>query len=166
MTDPHTNQAEGNAIGAQAPPASGQPGWAAPAQSSHGASGERARGRKNGLSAVALVVGVIALLTAWLFVGGVLGIAAIILAVIYLRRVRNGRVLDKGSAVAGTVFGVLSAIAAIVLGALSILLTGLLLIGAVSFFTSDRAQNFADCSERAAGDQTAEQACRTEFGPR
>lgn len=130
--------------------AGGQPAWGQPQAAGWGTppAGER----RNGLGTAALVVGLVALLTSWFGLGGLLGIVAIVLGVLGLGRVRKHQADNRGMAIAG-----------IALGVVSILVAALFAVGTALLFNSDSGQRFADCVEQAAGDQAALDACEREF---
>ncbi len=121
-----------------------------PAAPPYGAPGHH---RSKGLALAALVVGVLALVTSWTIVGGVvLGIAAIVLGVLARGRVRKGTGDGKGLATAGIVLGVVSLLVAAAVAAT---------VGFV--LTSDEGQQFRDCVESAGQDQGRLDACEREF---
>lgn len=138
------------------PPAGGTP---PPAQGygqggsygSEPAAGSQRNGQRNGVGTAALVVGVVALLTSWLGLGGLLGIVAIILGIIGLARVKRHEASNRGSAIAG-----------VVLGVLSILVAAAVIAAGAAFFTSDTFKNLADCLEQAGQDPAAQQECQRE----
>jgi Flp pilus assembly pilin Flp len=76
----------------------------------------RQTGARNGLGTAALVIGIIALLTCWTVVGGVvLGLLAIIFGLVGRGRAKRGEATNGGAAMAGTVLGLLSLVVAVVL---------------------------------------------------
>ena len=107
---------------------------------------------RNGLGIAALVLGILALLTALFVVGGAFGIAAIVLGFLGRGRAKRGEATNGGMALAG-----------IVLGVLSLLLTVLVLVGVASLFQSEQFSNLADCLESAGNDRAAQQQCQAEF---
>lgn len=136
--------------GGTPPPPSG---WGSPHGSpAYDAPGGPPQGTSNGTGTAALVLGILGLLTSWLVIGGLLGLVAIVLGVIAMGKVRRNEASNRGSAIAG-----------IVLGALSILIAGALIALGAAFFNSDEGQQFADCVEEAAGDQAAVAECQREF---
>lgn len=106
-----------------------------------------------GMATAALVLGILALITSWTVVGGVLlGLLAIIFGVIGLRRANRGLAVGRGRAITGIILGVLSiAIAAV-----------LIAVGA-AFFNSDEAKNLRSCLEDAGNNQTQIQQCEDQF---
>ncbi len=82
----------------------GRPGW--PASSAP----------RNGMGTAALVLGIIALVSSFFLVGGVIGLVAIVLGIVGLVRVRRGQATNSGMAVAGIVTGLLAIVIAVVVG--------------------------------------------------
>ena len=109
--------------------------------------------KKNGLGIAALVLGILALITSWSIVGGILfGLAAIVLGFLARGKVKRGEDDNGGMAIAGIVLGILG------------LLIGLAFIAfGVAIFSSSGGQDLIDCLEQARGDAAAEQACEREF---
>jgi hypothetical protein len=140
--------------GGTPPPAQGYgQGYGQPGSYDSGAAAGSGQptGHRNGLGTAALVVGVVALLTSWLVLGGLLGIVAVILGVIGLGRVKRREASNRGSAIAGVVLGVLSALVA-----------AAVIAAGAAFFTSDTFQNLAECLEQAGPDPAAQQECQRE----
>lgn len=140
-TPPPGSTAQPPATGFGAP--SGQSGADAPY-------GQPPQGNSNGLGIGALVVGLLALFTSWLVIGGVLGIVAIVLGVLALGKVKRGEASNKGMGIAG-----------IVLGALSILVAGVILAVGAAFF--DDVKGLSECVADAGGDAAAEAECERRF---
>ena len=112
-----------------------------------------AQAPKNGLGVASLVVAIIALFTV---VGGVvLGVVAIILGFLGRGRVKRGEANNGGIAIAG-----------IVLGALSIVLSIVVIAIAVWGFNEVGGTDYVDCLSRAGSDQQAVQDCADEFTQR
>ena len=106
-----------------------------------------------GMATAALVLGILALVTCWTVVGGVLlGLLAIIFGVVGLRRANRGLALGRGRAISG-----------IILGVLGILVAGLLIAVGVSLLNSDEVKNLRSCLRDAGNDQTRVQQCQDEF---
>jgi len=106
-----------------------------------------------GMATAALVLGILALLSSWTVIGGVLlGLLAVIFGIVGLRRANGGVALGRGRAIAG-----------IILGVLGILVAGLLIAVGVSLWNSDEAQNLRDCLKDAGNNQTQIQQCEDEF---
>lgn len=107
---------------------------------------------RNGLGIAALIIGVIALLSSWLGVGGLIGIAAVILGFVARARVKRGEANNGGVAMAGIVIGVIAIIAALAVAALWVLLIRNVDPG--SYF---------DCLQQAGNDKVKVQQCSDEF---
>lgn len=111
------------------------------------------RRRGSGMAIAALVLGILALLTCWTVIGGILlGVVAIVIGIIALRRVKRGEAEGRPMAIIGIVTGALGLALAVGLVALSI-----------SFFNSDTGSNLRDCLEKAGNDQAAQTECQREF---
>ena len=107
----------------------------------------------SGMAITALVLGVLALLTCWTVVGGILlGLAAIILGFIALSKIKQGRAGGKAMAIIGIVTGVLGLVISV----------GLIALGA-SLLNSDTGQNLQDCLQDAGQDEAAQAECQREF---
>jgi heme/copper-type cytochrome/quinol oxidase subunit 2 len=73
-------------------------------------------GSRNGLGTAALVVGIIALITCWTVIGGILlGLLAIIFGFVGRGRAKRGEASNGGAAIAGVVLGLVSLIVAVVI---------------------------------------------------
>lgn len=132
---------------APGPPPYGQPQYG---QQQWGAPGGQ---KKNGLGIAALVLGLLAVVTSFTLVGGiVLGLAAIVLGVLGRGRAKRGEADNGGMAIAG-----------VVLGAIGLLLSAAFIAAGVALFSSDSGQSLVDCIENAAGDPAAEQQCQQDF---
>lgn len=125
-----------------APQYSGAPGY--------GAAPVPARPGK-GVAIASLVLGILALLTGWIVVGSLFGIAAIVLGILGLRNARRGA------------DGRVMSIIGIVLGVLGILSTALVIAAGVAFFNSDDAKDLRDCRRAAGDDQAAISKCEDQF---
>lgn len=107
----------------------------------------------NGMATAALVLGILALITSWTVIGGViLGLLAVILGFLGLRKARPNLGNGRGRAIAGIILGLLSIAIAIALVAF-----------AVSIFNSEEAQNLQDCLRDAGANQSEIQQCEAEF---
>jgi hypothetical protein len=107
----------------------------------------------SGLAIAALVVGILALLTFWTVVGGiVLGLVAIVLGVIALGRVKKGIAAGRGMAIAGVVLGVLGLLLSLAFVALG-----------AWVFNSSGGSTLTECIANADGDQAKVQQCQTDF---
>jgi uncharacterized integral membrane protein len=105
------------------------------------------------MATAALVLGILALITSWTVIGGILlGLLAIIFGIIGLRRANRGLALGRGRAIAG-----------IILGLLGIVVAGLLIAVGVSLFNSDEGKNLRNCLNDAGNNQTKIQQCQDEF---
>jgi len=106
-----------------------------------------------GLATTALVLGILAILTSFTVIGGVLlGILAIVFGVIAARRARRGLALGHGRAVAGVVTGIIG-----------VLLAGLLIAVGVSVLNSPAGKNLRSCLSNAHGDQAKIQQCNDQY---
>ncbi|MFF5446266.1 DUF4190 domain-containing protein [Streptomyces sp. NPDC012888] len=99
-----------------------------------------------GLAVTALVLGIAACLLFWTVLGGiVLGLAAVVLAVLAVRGVRKGRAEGRTMAITGAALGVLGLVG-----------SGVILALGLAFLGSDTAKTYRECLERA--DTAAERA--------
>ncbi len=107
----------------------------------------------SGLAIASLVLGILAVVTFWTYVGGILlGLIAIVLGVIALGRVRRGRAAGRGMAIAGVVLGTLG------------LLFSAALIGLTAWvFNSSGASNLTECLADAGNDQDKIEKCQDDF---
>jgi membrane-bound ClpP family serine protease len=103
---------------------------------------------RNGMGLAALILGVIAILTCWIVIGGVFGLLAIVLGVLGASRARRGRATNRGVAITG-----------IVTGAIGLVLAIVILVTAGTLFVSFGGQQAVDCVQQAGGDQTKLQQC-------
>jgi hypothetical protein len=108
---------------------------------------------RNGLGTAALVLGIVGFLLSIVVLGGLLGIVAVILGIVALGRVRRGEATNRGSAIAG-----------IVLGALAVLLTGVLVVASATFISENKEEfdNLDDCLDEADSDSERDD-CADEF---
>ncbi|MFF0456269.1 DUF4190 domain-containing protein [Nocardia africana] len=127
------------------PPAGGYPG--PPGQGTW----EQPKGK--GLAITALVLGIIALLTCWTVLGGILfGLVALIFGIIATVKARRGTAAGGGMAMAGLVLGLLGLIAGIVIAAIG-----------VNFFVNNGGKDFLDCVNKANGDQSKIDQCQRDW---
>lgn len=142
------------------PPQSGPPAWQGQ-QPGYGAPsyGEQPfgmppvpAGNRNGLGTAALVLGILSLVTWFLFVGGLFGIVAVILGFLGRGRAKRGEASNGGMALAG-----------LITGAVGILLTVLVIVGVAALFSTGEFSNLTDCLQDANGDQQAVDDCRRQF---
>lgn len=106
-----------------------------------------------GMATAALVLGILALITCWTVIGGVLlGLLAVIFGIVGLRRANRGLAFGRGRAIAG-----------IILGVLGIVVAGLLIAVGVSLLNSDEGKNLQSCLKDAGNNQSQIQQCQDEF---
>ena len=104
------------------------------------------------MATAALVLGILALVTSFTVIGGiVLGILAVVFGALGRRRARAGAP-GGGRAVAGIVTGVIGLLLAVALIAFG-----------VSILNSPAGKNLRDCVSKANGDQTAVQQCQQQY---
>ncbi len=107
----------------------------------------------SGMATAALVLGILALLTSWTVFGGViLGLLAVILGFLAVRKASRGLATGRGRAIAGIVLGLLSIAIAVALIAIG-----------VSILNSEEAQNLQDCLRDAGSNQSEITQCEDEF---
>ncbi|RDI61522.1 DUF4190 domain-containing protein [Nocardia pseudobrasiliensis] len=106
-----------------------------------------------GLAITALVLGIIALLSCWTIVGGILfGLVGVIFGIIALVKSRRGTAAGGGMAVAGLVLSLLGLIAAIVITAIG-----------VNIFVNNGGKDFLDCVNKAGSDQSKLDQCQRDW---
>jgi hypothetical protein len=106
-----------------------------------------------GMATAALVLGLLAVITSFTLIGGLLlGLLAIIFGIIGLRRANRGLALGRGRAIAG-----------IILGLLGMVLAGALIAIGISLFNSEEGKNLQDCLKNAGSDQSQIQQCQDQF---
>jgi len=104
------------------------------------------------MAIAALILGVLALLSCWTIIGGImLGLIAVVLGIIGSGRAKRGQASGRGLAITGIVTGLLG-----IAGAVAIIALG------VSIYNSDEAQGLRDCLEQA-DTQDAIAQCEKEF---
>jgi hypothetical protein len=107
--------------------------------------GAPARTGRNGMGTAALVLGILSIVTCWLwYVGGILAILAIVFGVIGRQRAARGEASNRGSATAGLVTGVVGLVAVVAI-----------VIAAVAFLNSPTGK----CIQNNAGNSSAQQQC-------
>ncbi|MFC4604050.1 DUF4190 domain-containing protein [Rhodococcus kronopolitis] len=112
-----------------------------------------AQAPQNGAGIAALIVGILALVTSWTVVGGVvLGILAVILGFVGRSQVRKQRATNGGMSLAGILLGVLAVIVSIVL-----------VVVGVGLFNKVGGRDFVDCMRDAGSSERAQQRCVDEF---
>jgi hypothetical protein len=105
------------------------------------------------MAVTALVLGVIALLSCWTVIGGILfGLVAVVLGIVAARRAGRGEAGGRGMAITGIVLGLVGV-------GLSVAIVALL--GA--FWNSASFEDYRDCVRDAGTDQTALEECEREF---
>lgn len=112
------------------------------------ATGAPAPAPRNGLGLAALILGVIAILTCWVVIGGVFGLLAIVLGVLGAGRARRGRATNRGVAITG-----------IVTGAIGLVLSIVIVVTAGTLFVTFGGGQVVDCVQQAAGDPAKIQQC-------
>ena len=115
----------------------GRPGW--PAESRP----------RNGMGTAALVLGIVGLVLSFFLIGGLLGLVAVILGIVGLRRVRRGEANNRGVAIAGIVTGALAILVAVV-------------VGVFLAENADEIEDLGDCLEDADTEQERED-CANRF---
>ena len=107
----------------------------------------------SGLAIAALVLGVLALITSWTVIGGVLcGLLAIGLGFVASSRAKRGMGGGRGMAIAGIVLGALGLVVAIALVSVGL-----------SFLNSDSGQQLQECLRKAGDDVAAQEQCQRQF---
>ncbi|MDG4865454.1 DUF4190 domain-containing protein [Streptomyces sp. T-3] len=105
-----------------------------------------------GMAVTALVLGIVACVTFWTVVGGLLlGLLALIFGIVGVRRAARGRADGRTMAIIGMVLGVLAMIGA-----------GLVLAVGLVFWNSDTVSTYKDCMENAQTEE-ARKHCDKEF---
>jgi hypothetical protein len=108
---------------------------------------------RNGLGIAALIVAIVALLSVWSVIGGIiLGVVAVILGFVGWGRVKRREATNGGIAIAG-----------IALGALAIVISLIFIPIWMSVFNEVGGGDYVDCLSRAGSDQNAIQQCATQF---
>jgi heme/copper-type cytochrome/quinol oxidase subunit 2 len=129
------------------PPPAEQPAWG---QQPYGTAGAAP---SNGMGTAALVIGILAVLATITVIGGVvLGLVALILGFIARGKVKRGEATNGGSALAG-----------IILGAISVVLSIAIVAAGVSLINSDSGKKLQDCLDSAGNNQAAVEQCQREF---
>ncbi len=110
-------------------------------------------GPRNGLGVAALVIAIVAVLSSFSVVGGViLGIVAVIIGFAGRGRVKRGEANNGGVALAGVILGFLA------------IIVGLAFIAVwVGLFNEVGATDYIDCIQNAGQDQQKVQQCSDEF---
>lgn len=137
--------------GGQYPPPGEQGGYYPP--QGQGGYYQQPQKRGSGMAITALILGIIALLSCWTIVGGILfGLIAIVLGFVAARRAKRGEAGGRGMAITGIVLGLLGLVLSVVIVAV---------IGA--FWNSASFSDYRECLNDAGSDQQAIADCETEF---
>jgi len=113
-------------------------------------------GPRNGLGTAALTLAIIGLVFCWTVVGGViLGLCAVIIGFVGQGRVRSGEATNGGVAIAGIVLGFLSIVVSLVFIAIWI-----------GVFDQVGGTDYVDCLSKAGSDDKAIQQCAYQFRDR
>ncbi|CAM5472423.1 hypothetical protein GCM10010329_30930 [Streptomyces spiroverticillatus] len=108
--------------------------------------------QKNGMAVAALVLGILAVLSSIIIIGGILfGLLALIFGIIAALKARGGRAEHGVMAVIGAV-----------LGGLGLIASGVLLAIGASFINSDEFKSFSDCIQHAKT-QSEQDECSKQF---
>jgi len=112
--------------------------------------------KSKGLAIAALVLGILAVISFWTIIGGILfGVLAVVFGIIATVKARRGTAGGTVMGVIGLVLGILSVIGAVVLA----------LIG-WNLFVDLGGRDFVDCTSEAGNDQNAISQCEEEFNQR
>ncbi|MGQ7296080.1 DUF4190 domain-containing protein [Quadrisphaera sp. KR29] len=109
---------------------------------------------RNGVGLAALILGILALLSGFFVIGGLLGLVAIVLGVIGSRRAKRGLATNRGMAITGIVLGLL----AVVLSVIAIVFFGFIGSRAANcntFLESQDQAGYQQCLEEQLGVQTS-----------
>ncbi len=109
--------------------------------------------QSKGLAVAALVLGIVGVATFFIFLGGLLGIVALVLGIVAIRQTRKGQAGGQSMAIAGTI-----------LGGAAIVITAIYAIALSAFFVKFGTQfsNFQDCLRHATTAQE-QRDCRDQF---
>jgi uncharacterized membrane protein len=111
-------------------------------------------GARNGLGVAALVLGIIALVTCWTVIGGVvLGVLAVVFGAIGRGRANRGEATNGGAAVAGLVTGLLGIVLAVVL----------VVVGVTFFHHHKKAIHNLEACDKTATTQAQKDKCSQQF---
>ena len=111
---------------------------------------------RNGLGIAALVLAIVALLSFWSVIGGVvIGVAAIILGIVGRSRANRGEASNGGVAFAG-----------IVLGAFAVVVSLAFIAVWVGMFDQMGGNDYLDCVAGAGSDRTAVEGCANQLRDR
>ncbi|ANY08972.1 DUF4190 domain-containing protein [Pseudonocardia sp. HH130630-07] len=110
---------------------------------------------RNGVGIAALVLGILAVLSFWLVVGGVLGLIAIGLGILGIVRAGKGIASNRGVAITG-----------LILGIVGVLATVAYVVFVTSLFTSLGGGDLVQCIQSSDGSQSAMEQCQRDFEDR
>ncbi|MFI9407073.1 DUF4190 domain-containing protein [Nocardia sp. NPDC052316] len=128
------------------------PGYTAPGQYPPPVPGSHRRPGK-GLAIAALVLGILALLTFWTVIGGILfGLAGLVIGIIAAARARKGAA--EGSAMA---------ITGLVLSIIALVVTAIAIAVGFALFTYTGGDEFTDCVNDAGNDQSKIDQCERDW---
>lgn len=106
-----------------------------------------------GMATAALVLGILAIVTCWTVIGGVLlGVLAIVFGVVAARKARRGEAGGHGRAVAG-----------IATGAVGLILAVALIAFGISILNRTSTKNLEHCLKNANGNQSAVNQCQQQY---
>ncbi len=109
---------------------------------------------RNGVGIAALVLGIVALLSSWTVIGGILfGLLAIIVGFVARGRVKRREATNGGMAITGIVLGLVSVLVA----ALAAYAVGTYIFG------REDVQTLRQCLEEAGNDRAAQQECQRDL---
>jgi hypothetical protein len=112
-------------------------------------------GPRNGLGTASLVVAIIGLFTCAVVFGAGFGVAAVVIGVVALGRVRRGVANNGPVAVAGIVLGSVAIVASIAFIAIWI-----------TFWNNVGGADYFACLQKAGPDKSAQQQCQSQFNHR
>jgi hypothetical protein len=121
-------------------PQGGAPGYGHPVKPS------------NGLGIAALILGILGLLTSFIFVGGFLGLVAVILGFIARGKVKRGEATNGGAALTGIITGFL---------AMLVVLVFVVFIGVI--LSKGDFGSYTECVSAANNDQAKVEKCAEDF---
>ena len=114
--------------------------------------GQPAKPARNGLGTAALVLGILAIVTGFFYIGLLFGIVAVVLGVIGRGRAKRGEATNGGVALAGIITGIVGIVASAVIIAFTVFI-----------FSSSSFSNLTDCLSSAGNNQSQMQQCQTQF---
>ncbi|MBS45236.1 MAG: DUF4190 domain-containing protein [Nocardioides sp.] len=109
-----------------------------------------------GMAITALVLGILAVLSFWTVLGGIVfGLIAIVLGIIGASRAKKGKAGGRGMSIAGAITGLLG-----------VVLSGVIIAIGVAVFDAADFTSLTSCLEQAGDDQAAIDECEQEFRDR